>query len=190
MTRGKGHLTIALTVMTNFGDVEWLQSRLTCLHQCIYTFHCVHHVDNIIKCELAFVKIDELVRLRCTCLPTRSSHIKNYKDHEELQMTSQTLNSNINWENILTWGAPQMHRAFGEDVGREHICMMHTQPYRERSTPSQSKQMTSNWSTLACRKAIGSCVEFVTICTGTCNIQGSPSPYILRLLHPSHSNVI
>ena len=83
-----------------------------------------------------------------------------------------------------------MHRAFGEEVGREHTCMMHRRPYRARSTPSQSKPMTSDWSELGCRKATGSCAEFVTICTGTGNIQGSPSPDWLRLLHPGHSNVI
>lgn len=51
-SRGVRHLTVTLTVMTNFCYIRWLHGWFTSLHQCIPSLNCIHYVHSILKSQL------------------------------------------------------------------------------------------------------------------------------------------
>ncbi len=90
-SRGVRHLTITLTVMTNFCYIRWLHGWFTSLHQCIPSLNCIHYVHSILKSQLPARK--KFHFSQCYIKPSSP----NAKELEILRGRAELLIQNSSW---------------------------------------------------------------------------------------------
>lgn len=135
-SRGVRHLTVTLTVMTNFGYIRWLHGWFTSLHQCIPSLNCIHYVHSILKSQL----------------PARK------KFHFSQCYISNLVHLMLKSWKFLGGGLNCWFRAPIEPRHEccTHTCMIQRRPFRARLTPSQSKPITMGCSGSGSKKDDGS----------------------------------